>query len=95
MKRIALLLVGLLVVGCKPEATQTMVIPNTTAVSKSDEVEIVLVGTFKDKLAYDNIRGIYRIKDKVNGGEYIGISGVGIAEVSKHRTGKVWNEDER
>jgi len=54
---------------------------------------------FRDALAYDNWRGVYLIQDKQTGQEYIGISGIGISEISSHTqlVGKVQQQvrDER
>lgn len=41
-----------------------------------------------DDLAYYDKRGVYIIKDTVTGKEYVGLSGVGIAELGSHRSGK-------
>lgn len=58
-------------------------------------VEVIRLGRFKDDIAYNNERGIYLIKDKETGREYIGVSGVGIAETGSHTNGKSRYEDER
>ncbi|URG14030.1 hypothetical protein [Pectobacterium phage vB_ParM-25] len=60
-----------------------------------DGIAVVQVGIFKDELAYGNRRGVYRIKDQRTGKEYIGVSGIGISEVSNHSNGKQSIEDER
>jgi hypothetical protein len=50
---------------------------------------------FKDTLAYGDQRGLYIIKDTKTNIEYIGVSGIGIAEVGSHQSGKVSVRDER
>lgn len=57
-----------------------------------DRFEITLASVVKDDLAYGNRRGIYILKDKQTGEEFVGISGVGISSLGKH--GKN-NRDER
>ncbi|HCJ5492477.1 TPA: hypothetical protein NUW79_003117 [Escherichia coli] len=39
---------------------------------------------YKDSLAYDGERGIYTITDNKTGKEFVGVSGVGIAELGSH-----------
>lgn len=51
--------------------------------------------TFRDDLAYWNMRGVYVIVDEKTGKEFIGVSGIGIAETGRHQSGKVSHEDER
>lgn len=46
--------------------------------------QVERVGTFSDSMAYDGKRGIYVVKDAQTGREYVGVSGVGIAEVGSH-----------
>ena len=50
---------------------------------------------FRDNQAYSSFRGIYILKDKNTNKEYIGISGIGIAEIGSHTTGKTSTTDER
>lgn len=66
----------LLLLSCWPDPTQKM----TDMIS--DRFEVHLVGTFHDGLAYDNRRGIYLILDHATGKEFLGLSGIGISEVS-------------
>ena len=56
----------------------------TEAESDSARFSISCVAEFADKLAYHDKRGIYVIKDKRTGKEYIGVSGIGISELGKH-----------
>ncbi len=53
-----------------------------------DKFEIQRVGVFADDLAYGSERGIYVLKDRETGKEYIGISGVGLSELGNHQAGK-------
>lgn len=48
-----------------------------------------------DELSYNSKRGVYTIKDTVTGKEYVGLSGVGIAELGSHSSGKTTVTDER
>lgn len=75
MKRF--IVIGLLIVcGCVPEATHELN-------SKIDQrFSIDMVAVFNDPLAYHDKRAVYILKDKETNKEYIGISGVGISEVS-------------
>ncbi|WII93005.1 hypothetical protein QEO94_10315 [Kingella negevensis] len=56
---------------------------------------IVRVSVFEDKLAYGNKRGVYVIKDSDTGHEFVGISGVGIAELGSHANPSVKREVEQ
>lgn len=51
--------------------------------------------TFRDDLAYGDMRGVYIIVDERTGKEFIGVSGIGIAETGRHHSGKTSREDER
>lgn len=57
--------------------------------------EVTRVGIFEDDLAYDDERGVYLIKDHETGAEFVGVSGIGIAELGSHQSGKIIVEDER
>lgn len=60
-----------------------------------DRVKIERISISIDALAYGGQRGIYIITDSKTGKEFIGISGVGIAETGSHRSGKQTIQDER
>lgn len=63
---------------------------------KQTRVTVQRLGVFSDALAYNERRGIYIIRDTKTGKEFIGVSGVGIAEVGSHLVSKsVFAEDER
>jgi hypothetical protein len=64
-------------------------------VRDNDRIEVTRIGVFQDSLAYNSRRGVYVIRDKQTGREYIGISGVGISEVGSHSSGKATVRDER
>lgn len=42
------------------------------------------VGKFRDDIAYGGERGIYIVRDDEQGREWIGVSGIGVAERSAH-----------
>lgn len=71
--------------------------PNTVVMETkvNDRFSIERVGVFGDGLAYGDRRGIYLIKDKISGKEFVGISGIGITEVGSHPVGETTAEDER
>lgn len=96
LKFCSLLFIGAVVVGCNdPKPTQSLIDGTQQMSSVSSEVDVKLVGTFTDTLAYNEIRGIYRITDNKTGKEYLGISGIGISEVGSHGNGKQTIQDER
>lgn len=109
MKRIALAaacLAALSLTGCNEEPTQQMQIrrtqewsPDQLPVADNPRVDVTRIGVVRDSLAYENRRGIYLIRDNETGREWIGLSGVGIAEVGSHsvQSGKTRTskEDER
>lgn len=98
------LLVGFLVlfaVGCR-ETNVTTYMPgpgsmqsNVNTSASSGRFSIVQVDIFKDDLAYDDKRAIYILTDRKTGKEYVGISGIGIAELGDHPAGKAKVADER
>lgn len=88
------------VVGCtKIEQTDpsrmVMQVPGAQPVTPPQRVVVTRIGIFNDQLAYGDYRGVYIIKDTQTGTEFIGVSGVGIAETGSHRNGKVSVSDER
>lgn len=93
---VAAALLVILVVGCENELH-----PKTLdlTVAPDGRFEVTRVGVFDDPLAYNNKRGIYVIRDKSTGTEFVGISGIGISETGSHSqtTGKVTTKksDER
>lgn len=56
---------------------------------------LVRVTEFHDDFAYNHRRAAYVITDKKTGKEYVGVSGIGIAELSGHNDGDNHVEDER
>lgn len=74
--------------GCE-HPTQSM------PVEPQARLRIERIGVIPDSIAYAGVRGIYVITDKKTGQEYIGISGIGIAETGSHPAGKTLLPDER
>jgi hypothetical protein len=58
-------------------------------------VTVERVDVVADTLAYGGARGVYVIRDAQTGREFIGVSGVGIAETGSHQSGKTTVRDER
>lgn len=58
-----------------------------------ERFEVVRVQRIKDYMAYNNERGVYILKDKETGREYIGLSGVGITELSRVYCGKACTKE--
>lgn len=86
--------------GCGPDPTMSQ--PETSSgamTAESERFRIERIEVFRDGLAYDGTRGVYVIKDKRTGREFIGVSGIGISEVGHHAqsNGKTtyYVEDER
>lgn len=77
MKNVILLPLIALVAACGPKPTDEM----PAAEISADRVTVERIGVVRDDIAYLNRRGIYIIKDKKTGKEYIGVSGVGISEL--------------
>jgi hypothetical protein len=50
----------------------------------TDRFEVRLVQRVSDKLAYGQQRGVYLIVDRTTGREFVGVSGVGIADLGVH-----------
>ncbi len=87
--------------GCSKHETNpaSVTFEKEISAEAATKVEVRLVGTFHDDLAYQKQRGVYRIIDRETGKEYLGISGIGITEVGQHKEGsgdsKHTVEDER
>lgn len=100
MQRTTMILAVLTLVACAPEpdmamqSRQRMAAP-AVPVADGTRVTVERIGVFKDDLAYNDRRGVYVIRDKATGREFIGVSGIGIAEVAAHQSGKVRVSDER
>lgn len=97
--KVVILLAALVLPGCQPEATMPMIehtaTPTQPGAFADNRFKVELVGTFKDRLAYDGQRGIYIITDTKTGQELVGLSGIGISELGSHKSGKAWHSDER
>lgn len=57
---------------------------NVVMLEKTERFKVDRVASFEDRLAYEDVRSIYIIHDLQTGKEYIGVSGIGISEVSRH-----------
>ena len=64
-------------------------------IQTSKRISVTRISVFKDDTAYDRQRSIYIIRDDETGKEFVGISGVGIAETDSHQSGKMSVSDER
>ena len=99
MKTIYLIAALVMLAGCErvPEGVQQPVNapPQEITLAVSERFQVQRVQRFRDFTAYNNERGIFVITDKKTGKEYIGISGVGIAETGDHSSGKTRTADER
>lgn len=78
-----------------PEESKVDLKTNSPSDDSYTRFEIERVAKFQDDLAYNDERGIYIIKDKKTGIEYLGISGIGISELGSHSVGKQRKTDER
>ena len=102
MQRTLMILAALALTACVPapapdmamQSRQRMAAP-AAPVSDGDRVTVERIAVFKDDLAYGDRRGVYVIRDKATGREFIGVSGVGIAETGSHQIGKARVGDER
>ena len=70
-------------------------VKNETISDNSSDFVLIKKQTFYDESAYGNVRNVYILKDRVNGKEYIGVSGIGISERGNHQQGKTSIPDER
>lgn len=97
--RSVILLAVVVLVGCGPDPDMPMrkQTGNADAVPIQDNsrVDVTRIGVFRDDLAYSGRRGVYVIRDKKTGAEFLGISGIGISELGSHQSGKVSVGDER
>lgn len=50
-------------------------------IQTDDRFEVKRTAVIFDSIAYRNQRGIYLIRDKKTGKEYVGLSGVGVSEI--------------
>ena len=91
MKTATTILLAFACTACSPEPTMPMsVSPDAIAATDDQRVEVTRLGVFRDDIAYHETRGVYLIRDKKTGQEFIGVSGVGVAEAGSHyvSTGK-------
>ena len=99
MKIKPLLLLSMLAIGCDDCSQhpdyQQRVHSKDMIINNSSLITVTRVAVIKDQLAYNGERGVYRIVDKETGKEFVGVSGVGIAEVGAHRGHRHTIQDER
>lgn len=98
--RCMFLVLAVFVAGCNPDPTMLMQTEQSrnasyAPVRQSQRVSVERIGVFRDEIAYGNTRGVYLITDHETGAEFIGVSGVGIAETGSHSAGKSRVSDER
>jgi hypothetical protein len=79
VKTIATTLSAALLAGCI-EGTQPLLVETDT-----NRVQIKVISVVEDWSAYENRRTIYEIIDTKTDRQWIGISGVGIAENGAHK----------
>lgn len=76
--------------GCSPseqQAAQNEVARPVEAVT-SDRIKVTRLSVIRDDSAYSDKRATFLIVDTETGKEFIGVSGVGIAETGSHSCGK-------
>lgn len=104
IQRTLMIMAALTLTACTPEPDMEMqsrqrMAASAAPVSEGGRVTVERIGVFKDDLAYNERRGVYVIRDKATGREFIGVSGIGITEVGSHNqpSGKVMirKQDER
>lgn len=85
---VLVLLIGTITVltfmGCSEPANH----PMSTPAHSDGRFQITRVAVIEDSLAYGDRRGVYVIRDTKTGKEYVGVSGVGIADTGDHQAGK-------
>lgn len=95
----ALMLAAIAVSGCEgSDSTPVIKVQSGATVRETQpdaRVEVEVVGTFADAYAYNGRRIVYVVRDKKTGKEFVGVSGVGIAETGVHISGKTTITDER
>jgi hypothetical protein len=82
------LLCALLFAGCGPETDiprKTLVVPSQDGTGR---FVLEAVDRYSDGNAYNSTRTVYVLRDTETGREFVGVSGVGIAEIGSHSTGK-------
>lgn len=76
----------LLLTGCdngpKPAKYEMGVASQLSAASA--RITVTKLYEFRDERAYGNWRGVYLVRDKLTGREWVGISGIGISEAGSH-----------
>ena len=85
MRTNALILLLLFLASCSPETADTTLKTEKPPAANEGRAQVTRIGIFDDPLAYNGKRGIYLVRDTTTGKEFIGISGVGIAELGSHQ----------
>lgn len=96
----SVIMFGLIFSGCDEDKRYPGVdgrypVKNETISDNSSDFVLIKKQTFYDESAYGNVRGVYILKDRATGKEYIGVSGIGISERGSHSAGKTTVSDER
>lgn len=95
MKTNLMILAVMMLVACLPEPDMSMQSPQRITASDGSRITVERIGIFSDDIAYNKRRGVYVIRDKTADREFIGVSGVGIAETGSYQSGKFSVRDER
>lgn len=100
--RWTILFAVMLLVACGPEPDMPMSKQwrqskeaQPAPVADNSRIEVTRIGVFADDLAYGSRRGVYIIRDRETGREFLGVSGVGVSELGSHSAGKSRVGDER
>lgn len=96
-KLLVIVCLFLVAIGCAKTETMTMETrpEKNLSVDGEERFTVNRIGVFRDDLAYGGLRGIYLVKDHTTGQEFVAISGLGLTELSSHRTGRLTETDER
>lgn len=95
MKQTLKILAALALTACSPKPDMPLQTRLPEAQAEGSRVTVERIGIFTDELAYGSRRAVYVIRDKATGQEFIGVSGIGIAETGRHQSGKSRASDER
>lgn len=103
MKKLILIPLILLFIGCANDSDEESIQDITTATGSGTTQKVIIkqrfilekVQKFKDYSAYNNHRDVYILTDTETNKTYVGISGVGISELGSHSSGKTSTPDER
>ena len=90
MKKILMFAVVALLFGCgqKSDVDVKVSVPLHNVYRPDDRFIVTRELIIEDDIAYGSRRAVYTLVDKKTGKEYVGLSGVGIAETGTQFTGK-------